>query len=677
VSTHSISLAVIRWAERSVVFLALGYPCWAQTPIKAGRSYEDLTQVSIESLMNMEVTSVSKKEQKLSQVAAAIFVITQEEIRRSGATSIPDLLRMVPGLDVAQINASTWAISARGFNLQFANKLLVLIDGRAVYTKLFGGVYWDTQDVPLGDIERIEVIRGPGGTVWGANAVNGVINVITKRAGDTQGALVTGAEGTQSQGFGTIRYGGKVKEDTGYRIFAKYLNNGHSPDLNGQNAEDGWHLLHGGFRVDTNPSKKDSLTIQGDMYTGEEGATIVHSTFSPPDNITVQRLAALSGGNVLSRWNHNFSNRCDTTFQFYFDRYKRDGQESDEVRDSFDFDFQNHIMLGTRQDLIWGAGYRHTADQTVGTIDQAFVPASYAGDLFSAFVQDQITVKPDRVALSFGSKFENGYFTGFDLEPSARLAWTPSNRRTLWAAISRASRAPTRRDTGLNAVLAALPGPAAVILLGNPNMKSEHVISYEIGYRAQPTDRLFVDVTIFVSDYHGLESEEFLPSFVDPHAAPPLLVHPVSLGNKMYGTTEGVEASVTWKVTNRWTLSPSYSFLQMHLHTESSSLDSTSVADAQGSSPRHQAQLRSHFELSSNFAWDTNAYFVGRLPAQLIASYTRVDTQFTWRLAERVQLSLVGQNLLTDHHVEFSDQLQSVNSSQVKRSAFAKITWQF
>jgi iron complex outermembrane receptor protein len=627
--------------------------------------------------MNMEVTSVSKKDQKMSQVAAAIFVITPEDIRRSGATNIPDLLRMVPGLDVAQISASTWAISARGFNSEFANKLLVLLDGRAVYTPLFGGVYWDTQDVPLEDIERVEVIRGPGGTVWGANAVNGVINVITKRAVDTQGGLVTGAGGTQARGLGTVQYGGKVKEDTGYRIFAKYLNNDHSPDLNGQNAKDDWYLLHGGFRVDTKLSKKDSLTNQGDIYTGEKGATIVHATFSPPDNINVERLAALSGGNVLSRWNHSFSNRCDTTFQFYFDRYRRNGPESNEIRDTVDFDFQNHIVLGTRQDLIWGAGYRRTSDQTVGTIDQAFVPASYAGNLFNVFVQDQITVKPEGVALYLGSKFESNYFTGFDIEPSARLAWTPSNLRTFWVAISRASRTPSRRDTELNAVLAALPGPAEVLLLGNPNRKSEHVVAYEMGYRAQPRDRLSIDMTIFLNDYHGLETREFLPPFFDPNAAPPLLVHPASLGNKMYGTTEGVEASVNWKITNRWTLSPGYSFLQMHLHTEPTSLDVVSVADAQGSNPRHQAQLRSHFEMSRGFAWDANGYFVGRLPAQFVASYTRLDTQLTWRLAERVELSVVGQNLLTDHHVEFNDQLQSINSSQVKRSAFAKISWQF
>src|ERR1700726_4543495 len=262
------------------------------------QSVPDVTSMSLEDLMNMQVTSVSKRSQKVADAAAAIFVITQEDIRRSGATSIPDLLRMVPGLDVAQIDANTWAISARGFNLQFENKLLVLIDGRAVYTPNFGGVYWDTQDVPLEDIDRIEVIRGPGGTVWGENAVNGVINVITKKAADTQGGLLTGGGGTLEQGFGTMQYGGKIKGETSYRIFTKYENEDHLPDLNGQNAQDGWHLLHGGFRSDTSWSKNDSLTIQGDLYEGSEGATIVHSIISPPENVEVQRLANLSGGNV-------------------------------------------------------------------------------------------------------------------------------------------------------------------------------------------------------------------------------------------------------------------------------------------------------------------------------------------------------------------------------------------
>ncbi len=633
--------------------------------------------MSLESLMNMEVTSASKKEQKSSQVAASIYVISQEDIRDSGALNIPDLLRMVPGLDVAQINANTWAISARGFNFQFANKLLVLIDGRAVYTPLFGGVNWDTQDVPLEDIERMEVIDGPGGTVWGANAVNGVINIITKKASETKGGLVTGGGGTQVQQFGTLQYGGKIRDDTSYRIFAKYFSDDHSPDLNGQAAEDGWHLLHAGFRADTSLSKKDTVTTEGDVYTGEEGSVIVHSMLAPVENINVERLTPLSGGEVFIRWDHLFSSRSDTTLQFYFDNYERNGSESSEGRHTFDLDFKHHIAVGTRHDLIWGGDFRYSADQTVGTIDQAFIPANEAGELYSAFLQDQITLKPDRVVLYLGSKLENSYFSGLDYEPSAHLAWTPSERKTIWAAVSRASRTPDQRDVGLNAVLTALPGPEEVALLGNPNLKSEHVIAYELGYRAQPTDRFSAGVTVFFNNYHDLESEELLPPYFNASSVPPVEVIPESLGNKLYGTTEGVEAYAKWKVTSRWTLSPGYSFLEMHLHTQASSSDTTSVADAQGSNPGHQAQLRSHVELPHKFAWDMNTYFVGPLPAQFVPSHTRLDSQLTWHFAERAEMSVTGQNLLKDHHVEFNDQFQSVNSSQIKRSVYAKLTWRF
>jgi iron complex outermembrane recepter protein len=638
-------------------------------------SPSNLANQSMEDLMNLEVTSVSKKEQKLSEVAAAIFVVTPEDIRRSGATSIPDLLRMVPGLDVAQINSNTWAISARGFNFQFENKLLVLIDGRAVYTPLFGGVYWDTQDVPLEDIERIEVIRGPGGTIWGANAVNGVINIITKRAAETRGTLVVAGGGSHEQEFGTIQYGGKIANHENYRVFAKYLNDGHFADPNGQDAFDDWHLLHTGFRIDSEISQKDTVTTQGDLYAGSEGATIVHSILFPPDNVNLQKLANLSGGNVLARWNHIFSSKSDTSLQFYFDRYTRSGPESREVRNTIDFDFQNHLAWGTRQDLIWGLGYRHTADQTAGTIDQSFVPAHRSGDLFNVFVQDQITLKPDRVSLSVGVKLEDSYFVGFDYQPSAQITWTPSNRHTFWTAISRASQTPTRRRANLEAVIAALPGPAEVVLLGNPQAKSEHVVAYEAGYRSHLRRRVSLDATAFFNVYHDLESVEPQPSFFDNDLVPPLLVHPKLLGNEMRGTTEGVEISVNWKATSHWTISPGYSFLKMHLHTSPTSMDTASVADAQGSSPSHQAQLRSHLELPRGLAWEANAYFVGALPAQFVGSYTRVDTQLRWRLAEELELGLAGQNLLRERHLEFNDFLQSVNSSQVKRSVYLKLTW--
>ena len=655
---------------RFIVFLSLACPAWSQSkPI-------DLTGQSLEDLMNVQITSVSKKEQKLSQVAAAVFVISQEDIRRSGATKIPDLLRMVPGLDVAQINANTWAVSARGFNLQFANKLLVLIDGRAVYTPLFGGVNWDTLDVPLEDIDRIEVIRGPGGAVWGANAVNGVINIITKKAAGTRGALVVAGGGNTDQEFGTAQYGGDANKKFDYRVFAKYLNDDHFPDLNGQNGDDGWHLLHGGFRLDSNLSPKDSLTVQGDLYTGSEGAVIVHSSFNPPDNTEVDRLADLSGGNILTSWHHTFSDRSDTTFQFYFDRYSRSGPESKEARDTFDFDFHHHFLWGGRQDLIWGLGYRHTADQTVGTIDQSFVPPDKAGELFTAFIQDQITLKPDRVFLTVGTKLENSYFAGFDLEPTVRIAWTPAVRHTFWAAISRAARTPTRRDEDLNAVLAALPGPAEVVLLGSTKAKTEHVIAYEVGYRAQPLAHLSIDATVFFNAYQSLQSVESLPDVIQSN--PPLLIHRETLGNDLHGTTGGTELAANWKVTTRWTLSPGYSFLVMHLHGDNTDpRDVAGIASIQGTNPVHQAQLRSHLELARAFSLDIAAYFVDRLPSPMIASHTRIDTQLTWRAAERMTLSVVGQNLLLDHHVEFNDPLQSVNSSQIKRSAYAKFTWRF
>ncbi len=312
-------------------FLVAATVAWAQNPHSPPA--KDLSQVSIEDLMNIQVTSVSKKEQKMSQAAAAIFVISQEDIRRSGAANIPDLLRMVPGLDVSQINANNWAISARGFNHQFENKFLVLIDGRAVYTPLIGGVNWDVQDVPLEDIDRIEVIRGPGGTLWGANAVNGVINILTKKAGDTKGGLLTTGGGSDAQAMGTAQYGGRIGNGTDYRVFAKYLNRDSLPELDGTSGDDRWNLIHGGFRADTSISTNDSLTLQGDLYSGNEGATIVHIfSIDPPVTGNVDSRLEISGGNVLGRWNHTFSSRSGTMLQFYYDDYDRGGPEAHEER---------------------------------------------------------------------------------------------------------------------------------------------------------------------------------------------------------------------------------------------------------------------------------------------------------------------------------------------------------
>jgi iron complex outermembrane receptor protein len=342
-----------------------------------------------------------------------------------------------------------------------------------------------------------------------------------------------------------------------------------------------------------------------------------------------------------------------------------------------DFDIQGHLALGKRQDLMIGGGYRNTSDSTIGTIDQGFVPADFRGSLVNLFVQDEIILKPERVALYAGTKLENNYFSGYDLQPSLRLAWTPNSKDTFWAAISRSSRTPTRRDIGLLAALAAFPGPELVQLQGNANFGSEHLISYEAGYRTQPSKEFSFAIATFINSYSSLESIEVLPPYQDNSFNPPVTVLPRELGNRMHGMTEGVEAYANWKVTSRWTLSPSYSFLEMHLHTDANSTDTVSVADTQGSSPSHQAQLRSHVELLKQLSWDVNTYFVERLPAQAVPSYTRMDAQLMWKFWEHGTFSVVGQNLLRDHHFEFNDYLQEVNSSQVKRGVYAKLTWEF
>ncbi|HLJ22916.1 MAG TPA: TonB-dependent receptor plug domain-containing protein [Candidatus Acidoferrales bacterium] len=644
----------------------------------------DLATVSLEDLMNLRVTSVSKTEQKMSQVAAALAVITQEDIIRSGATNIPDLLRMVPGMDVSQINANSWAVSARGFNQQFSNKLLVLIDGRAVYTPLLGGVNWDTQDVLLEDIDRIEVIRGPGATVWGANAVNGVINIVTKRAADTKGGLLSAGGGTERQADASAQFGGTVRGNTDYRVYAKYLNRGSLPDFDGSGSDDGWHLLHGGLRADTALSSKDSLTLETDVYTGSEGATIVHiSSIDPPVVGNLNTIDRLGGGSILGRWDHTFSSRAGTSFQFYYDNYERTGPESEETLKIVDFEFNHHFGWGERQNIVWGMGYRHFADEDEGTIDQSFNPPNAALQQFTFFGEDTVALRPDRLYLTFGTKIENSYFTGYGLEPSVRLAWTPVGWATFWSAVSRSERSPARRDSQLVAPLSVFPDPngsstpVEVILFGDPKFVPEHVIAYESGFRAQPNGRISVDISAFFNQYDHLESLEPGTEFLQSSPPPARLVMPIVFGNLLYGTTEGGEVSANLKLTDRWTLSPGYAFLEMHLKPRPASQDQISVAEIQGSSPQHQAQLRSHVDLSHGLSWDASAYFVSALPVQGVSSYTRVDTQLLWKFAERAEFSLVGQNLLREEHLESMDAITLVNSSLIKRNAYAKLTWRF
>jgi iron complex outermembrane recepter protein len=661
-------------------YLTLAVATLITIPARSQETPKDLGDKSIEDLMNIEVTSVSKKDQKLSRTAAAIFVITQEDIRRSGANSIPDLLRMVPGLDVAQVNGSTWAISSRGFNDEFANKLLVLIDGRTVYSPLFSGVFWDVQQVPMEIIDRIEVIRGPGAAVWGANAVNGVINITTKRAADTQGGLTSVGGGTYERGFGTAEFGGKLASDTYYRAYINAFDRNHLTGVAGLSGQDDWDMYRTGFRVDSKLNAKDSITVQGDAYRGSEGEIVPAVTsFQPPQPHILDLRQDFGGWNFLTRWDRAISSSSQTTLQVYFDRTSREDVTNGEGRDTLDIDFQHHIAWGNRQDFVWGLGYRATSDDIRGSFKVSFNPPTETDQLFSSFVQDEIAVLPRNLYFTIGARLEHNHFSGFGVQPNASLAWIVNNKNTLWGSVSRALRTPAR-ETEVRFNVAVLPGPNGLPLVvsnfGTAG-KNENVVSQEIGYRTQLSEHLSFDLTAFYNSYTDLVSEETGTPSLEFNPPPIHLVVPINSANLLHGESHGVEMALNWKPASRWTLNPSYSYLQLHMHRDPTSTDLGSPGVIEGSSPREQAQLRSHLELASRWSWDASVYFVGRLPALKVPAYTRLDTGLTWNIGKKLSLSVVGQNLLQDHHVESNATDQIVVSSMVKRSAYAKFTVQF
>jgi len=683
--------AALRAARRLllIVFAAwLIFPPFAHAQNDGHPQSPDLSDKSLEDLMNTEVTSVSKKTQKLSQTAAAIFVITQEDIRRSSATNIPDLLRMVPGLDVAEMNGSTWAISARGFNAQYSNKLLVMIDGRIVYTPNFAGVYWDTLDLPLEEIDRIEVIRGPGGSVWGANAVNGVISIFTKKAADTQGGTLVAGGGTVDQGFGMAQWGAKVGTKTDYRVFAKYFNQDHLLDLTGQTGADGWHVLRGGFRADSALSSKDSLTIEGNLYTGREGELgFILPAVTSPTLVAIPEEINLGGGFLQGTWNHSYSSQSNSTLQAAFTRYRRDDPLEPERRNTFDLDYEHQFAWGQRQQIVWGLGYRYTTDHIGGSFTVSFHPPSRALNLFNGFVQDEIALVPDRVRLTLGTKLEHNDYTGLEFMPSARIAWTPDAQQMLWGAVSRALRAPSRNDTNLLVNIGSFTDQSGTLtlsrFLGNPDFKDERLIAYELGYRASVAERLSVDLAAYFDDYDNLQTVEPFTSFFEPSPPPPHEVTTLTYENLMHGETHGVEIAANWKATNRWTLSPGYALELLHMHLAPTSEDTISPAFVEHGAPRHSVQLRSHFDLGRGLTWDTSVNFVDRLSHQgmtfdqVMPAYTRVDTGLKWTPWDAVTISIAGQNLVKDHHPEFEDFFPSLQSGQVKRSGYAQISWRF
>jgi iron complex outermembrane receptor protein len=646
--------------------------------------------LSLEELMNIEVTSVSKKPQKAWESAAAVFVITQEDIRRSGATSIAEALRMAPGIHVARITASKWAISSRGFNDRFANKLLVLVDGRSVYTPLYSGVYWEVQDTLLEDIERIEVIRGPGATLWGANAVNGVINIITKKAKDTQGTMVIAGAGTEERGFGSVRYGSTLGEDAHYRVYAKYFDRDEYVDAEGDDASDDWDMWRTGFRLDWEKSGSNAITLQGDIYDGEssdvDNSPTPHSSSAKDEN-------AFCGAHILARWDRSFSEVHGFRLQLYWDWSDYDALSTNEVRHTIDVDFNHTFRLGQDHEVVWGLGYRLSHDDLEGSPTGSFDPRSRNDQLFSCFIQDEISFLNDRLHFIFGSKFEHNDYTGFEYQPSSRLIWTPNPLNSLWMAISRAVRTPSRSEQDVtvrferltpNHPLNPIFIPIAVEAKGDRDFDSEEVISYEIGYRASLREWLALDIAAFYTDYDNLRTGEVKRPFFERTPRPLQLVVPFVMKNQGEGETYGVELSLECRLRDWWHLQAAYGALEMQLHTQ---IDRTTLigkvmaAELEGAedkAPHHLVSLRSSMDLGEDFEVDLWLRYSDSLPDEDINSFITLDARLGWKPFRGLEIAIVGHNLLDDRHPEFgTDYAVLTPSTEIERGVYGKITWRF
>jgi len=654
-----------------VVLPLVAAAAWAEGP---GR---DLTDLTIEELMNIEitVTSAAKKPQKLTEAAAAISVVTGDQIRRAGVTSLSEAFRLVPGMHVARLDANKWAVASRGFNGRMANKLLVLIDGRHIYTPLFRGVFWEMQDTVLDDIDRIEIIRGPGGTLWGANAVNGVINVVTKSAKDTQGGLLTLGGGTEEQVFGTVRYGGALATDATYRIYAKYFERDSLVDDAGNDANDHWRMHRTGFRVDWDVTPDDTITVLGDYCQGDARHTVLQPIYTPPFVEAVRDEIDLSGAYVLVRWRRYLAEDSDLVLQAYHDTAKRTELVAAGETQTTDVDFQHRFPLGERHDVLWGMGVRSTYDKICNGPLVAVDTEGASDFLYNAFIQDEITIAPQHVWLTVGSKFEHNEYTGFEFQPSVRLAWEPTPKQTVWAAVSRAVRTPSRSERDLRYDRPGMPIGAFPVSVGNDAFDSEKLLAYEVGYRVQPSERVSLDVAAFYNIYDGLQANEPLAPSLEPLPVPHLSL-PFQYANKSQADTYGLELAADFKASDRWLLSGGYSLLRMDVELKDAA-PGTRITYVEGNSPKHMAFLRSSWALPADVDLDIALRYVDALPAIDVDSYTELDVRLAWRPTPDLELFVVGQNLLEAYHTEFRPITIQTLPSQVERSIHAGITWRF
>jgi iron complex outermembrane recepter protein len=644
-----------------------------------------LKAMSLEELSQIEVTTPSKEPVKAFRSPVAIYVITGEDIRRSGVTTIPDALRLAPGVEVARIDSSKWSVGIRGFGTRLSRSVLVLIDGRSVYTPLFAGTYWEVQDTLLEDIDRIEIIRGPGGAIWGPNAVNGVINIITKNTKDTQGTYASVGGGNEEQGFANFRYGDGNGRGLTYRLYAKGYTRAPEYHVNPGNFDD-WRGAQSGFRADATKGERDTFTVQGDIYKQEDGERVDLGNYTPPSQGTFDGDAELSGGNIVARWTRKLTDDNNFQIQTYYDRTNRYEPNLGERRDTFDIDFIERTKVKSRQQLIYGLGTRFSEGRflQVGS-GLVFSPANRLDYLLSGFFEDDITLIDRKLLLTLGTKVLGTNYTAFEAEPSLRLLWTPSAKHTFWASFTHAIRTPSRaeHDFYLSSYLGPGPGGAPLFARfnANPDFEPEQLNGYEAGYRVLAGKNFFVDFAGFWNHYHDLFSQDLTgapateSTLPFPEAAPPPLhtIITAQFRNDLFGFTTGGEIAPEWRPTSFWRLRASYSFLNMNLSKTPGTALGGTPASVVGSSPRHEADVQSSLDISKKLQLDLIYRYVSALPAVSAPAYSTGDARIAWRFSPGFELSIVGRNLFQPQHIEYA--ADPGGPVAVRRSAYASLAW--
>ena len=659
--------------------LLYGVPLLVASAVCAATDVNDLSDLSLEELMKEPVTSVSKKATRLAESPAAISVITSDDIRRLGITTLPEALRLVPGLAVARTTANEWAITARGFQYEFANKLLVLIDGRVVYTPMSGGVFWNAQDVMLEDLDRIEVIRGPGATLWGANAVNGVINIITKHSADTQGGLVTASAGTEEQPLASARFGASLSDELSFRVFGKYFHRDGLVDSDGHSAPGDWHTARGGFRTDWAPNARDAFVFQGDFYDGKADKTVNSVSLVPASLSATEIDAQNRGSNLLGRWTRQWSETSQLSVQAFVDHVEQGDGFVGERRDTFDLELQHRFALGRWNDVMWGAGYRAADLDATQSFDLTWTPDSRHLHLANLFLQDELTLVPDRVRVTVGSKFEHNNLVGSSVQPNVRAVWTPSAEHTLWAAASRATRTPDLFELGGRINAAAFDTgtstpPVLVAYFGNPALEAERLTSCEVGYRVTPTSELSIDIAAYDNRYRDLVTYPAGVSRIELTPAPIHVLMPFTADNSGSARTYGAEVSAQWRPMKGWRLVGSYSYLHMRFQPD---------RRIDGQSPQQQFQVRSYLDVSSRLEVNGALFYVDPIasvvtsgePAR-VPSYVRLDLGASWKPAPFWSLGLWGQNLLDSRHIESASSISELQT-EVPRGVLVRVTRSF